>query len=117
MTTRVLIAVLLLALVGCREASGDRSAPVDEQAAVDAAFADKVQSMTEGMSDEAAVDAAKGACFELVRMVERPRDLNLFIRLFAAREVVASEHVIPFLVVSMKTYCPEMEQFRPGRSA
>lgn len=104
--TRVVVMALLLVLVGCSGATS----PADDQPSVDETFADEVRAMVGEMSDEEAIDEAKGACFELVRMVERPRDLSLFIRLFAA--VVAPEHVIPFLVVSMQTYCPEMERFR-----
>ena len=67
--------------------------------------------------DKPTVDEAKGVCFELVRGVEKPRDLELFIRIFILREVLAPEDAIPFLAAAMNTYCPEMEQFRPDRTA
>lgn len=113
MSIRVLMVALLLALAGCSGASE----PAAEEPTVDEKFADDVRAIAGDKTDAEIVDEAKGVCFEVEMHVKTRKDLELFITVFSARGVVAPEDTFLFLARTFKTYCPEVERFRPDLNA
>lgn len=113
--TRTWIAAGLLgfALTGCTGSPVDPAVEPTPQATQDEAFLAQVRDLDHGLTDEELVTEAKDACYEMETQVKTRRDLRLFLKVFAAREVVPPEQALLFMVPAMQTYCPSMERFRP----
>lgn len=115
MIVRLAVAATLLALLGCSSDDSTSQPAPDEPSSSQTSLADeKFLKAVEGMTslpDDELVTTAQDMCFELeLALEENPKNLRLFLKLFAARmrEELRPREMPAFLGAVISTYCPDV---------